>query len=118
MDKLNLPRPRTQVGAHPSSPWSTDPRPKPPSIGDQQMQMALRTFRGRFATLRLTPPVPAGLICPHCAAPMDLVDRDWLDRSIYLSADCPRCGCRRATTIELAPSATLLVEIPQEASFD
>jgi len=97
----------------------TDSRNAPPSIGDQQAQMALRACRQPAA------PESDGwrsghddLPCMHCGAAMSLLKDQQLGASHHLSAECPRCGCLRATTIEVAAAPHSFMEIPQEASFD
>jgi hypothetical protein len=93
--------------------------PGPPSIGDQQAEMALRACGG-------VPPIasagPAAdrseLICLHCGAEMRLLEDRQIGAALHLSAECPRCGCLRATYIELSPLSQRFLELPQEASFD
>jgi len=94
-------------------------RPAPHSIGDQQAQMALRACREPAA------PGSGGarsdyhdLLCPHCGVEMRLLEDLQLGDSLHLSAECPRCGCLRVTTVELTAASQRFLEIPQEASFD
>jgi hypothetical protein len=92
---------------------------RPVSIGDQQADMALRACRGSEA-----PPagwlqaIPSELTCLHCGAQMTLLEDRRIGDSLHLSAECPRCGCLRATYFEVAPAPQRFLELPQEASFD
>jgi hypothetical protein len=94
-------------------------RPSGRSIGDQQAQMALRACREPAAPQDNKPRSGHDdLLCLHCGATMRLLEGEQLGASLRLSAECPRCGCLRATYIELAAAPQRFLEIPQEASFD
>jgi hypothetical protein len=97
----------------------TPHRPAPLSIGDQQARMALRACQrpAARATDDLSPD-HAELLCLHCGAEMRLLEGQRLGGSLHLSAVCPRCGCLRATCVELTPASQRFLELPQEASFD
>jgi hypothetical protein len=94
-------------------------RPAASSIGDQQGEMALRACHASAEG----EPAPSAtrrgdLLCPHCGAPMRLIE-DWpIGPVLHLSAECRRCGCLRASYVELSPAPQPFLEPPQEASFD
>jgi hypothetical protein len=94
-----------------------DKRQAARSIGDQQAQMALRACR-EPAEKEARHPDHYDLLCPHCGVAMRVLEDLQFGFSQHLSAECPRCGCLRATYLELAPASQQLLEIPQEASFD
>jgi hypothetical protein len=90
---------------------------RPASIGDQQAAMALRACRRPQPKAAATPDARRSeLICLHCGSAMTLIEDVQLGDSLHLSAQCPRCGCLRATYLELP--AQRLLELPQEVSFD
>jgi len=69
----------------------------------------------------LTAENTARLSCMYCGADMRVVEDRRTTRLIHLSAQCPRCGCLRATYMEWLPAQPAphwFLEIPQEASFD
>ena len=89
------------------------------SIGDQQACMALRAC-GESAASGSNGPRPNddGLLCLHCGGEMRVLEGLQLGDSLHLSAECPRCGCLRASCVELGPAAHWSLELPAEASFD
>jgi hypothetical protein len=105
----------------------TVPRKSLPSIGEQQAHMALAACRTPTkgegeADLRPQKAEDTGrLSCMYCGADMRVVEDRRTTGLIHLSAKCPRCGCLRATYVELLPAQPAphwFLEIPQEASFD
>ena len=121
MDTMTLMLPMGGLAGHGAAAFHPGvPTPESFSIGDQQAEMALRAYRGVEAAASSSEPAPeiSELICLHCGAAMRVLENQQIGAALHLSAVCPRCGCLRATYIELTPSSQRFLEIPQEASFD
>jgi len=82
------------------------------SIGDQQAAMAVRACRDRATVDESSTVSRRQLACLHCGAAMRLVDDRRIDTSLHLLAECPRCGCLRATSIELGPGVQPFLRHP------
>ena len=120
MDAITLMIPMGALAGHGLAAFHPGAYPRESSsIGDQQAEMALLACRAPEASDPAERALGwSELLCLHCGGMMRVLEDRRIGAAIHLSAECPRCGCLRATYVDLTPASQRFLELPQEASFD